>query len=346
MRRFIGIGCLVALAGVGATVAGAPAGAAATPKVVPGATYQGKGTELVVDAAGTSVTVMALPVHAECKGTAPSNEGDYGPSGLGPFTIAANGTFTNVAKGSTPGATQSVIKGKFVGAKVAGTVVEPAFQDKGFDCAKFTGSWTATRVAGTGDSTKPGGTYAKDDFSKSDSGFDTFNETAGYAEYLPDGRFRIGTRQVAAIASLRTQPTTATADIAVTTGFTTGSGGDGAGLACVGSAATTYVAGYVSLDGNAHLLRYSNGQVVESVPAKALPAGLLRTGEQAQNQLRLLCEPGADANTTNVDLSLNGKQVASAVAHVGGAGQVGLYVNSDTGTSEFTFSKFSVKKPA
>ena len=148
MRRFIGTGGLVALACLGATFGGAPASLAATTIVVPGATYQGKGTELVVDADGTSVTVMKLPVHAACKGTAPSNEGDYGPSGLGPFTIAANGTFTNIAKGSKPGATQSVIKGKFAAAKVVGTVVEPAFQDKGLDCAKFRGSWSAKRVAG------------------------------------------------------------------------------------------------------------------------------------------------------------------------------------------------------
>lgn len=146
MRRFIGRACFVVLALGGASAVSGAAGAAAAPKVVPGASYEAKGTKVAVDAAGTSVTVLKLPVHAKCKGAAPSNEGDYGSPGLGPFPIAANGTFTNIAKGSKPGSTQAVIKGKFAGAKVTGTVVEPAFRDKGFDCARFTGSWSASRV--------------------------------------------------------------------------------------------------------------------------------------------------------------------------------------------------------
>ncbi|MDQ1430246.1 MAG: hypothetical protein QOF40_848 [Actinomycetota bacterium] len=347
MRRFMGRAAFVALAlACGAGVGAGTAGAASAPNAVPGASYEAKGTKLVVDAAGTSVTVQQLPVHAACKGAAPSNEGDYGSSGLGPFRIAANGTFTNIANGAKPSATQTVIKGKFAGARVTGTVVEPAFNDKGFDCAKFSGPWSATRVAGTGDTTKPGATYATDDFSKSDSGFDAFNQTGSYAEYLPDGRFRIGTRQSAASASFRAQPTTATADIAVTTGFTTGSGGDGAGLACAATNPTTYVAGYVALDGQAHVVRFTNGHVVESAPVTDLPAGLLVSGAQAQNQLRLVCRPGTTTGTTNVTLSLNGTKVADAKASTGGAGRVGLFVNGDSGTSEFTFSRFSVKKPA
>lgn len=345
MRRFFGSGGFVALALACAAGASGVAGAASAPKVVPSASYVATGTKLVVDAAGTAVTMLQLPVHAKCKGAAPSNEGDYGSSGLGPFPITANGTFTNIAKGSKPGATQAVIKGKFAGARVTGTVVEPAFKDKGFDCARFTGSWSATRVAGTGDTTKAGATYVTDDFSKPDSGFDAFNQTAAYAEYLTDGRFRIGTRQPAGIASFRAQPTTASADVAVTTGFTGGSAGDGAGLACVGTSPTTYIAGYVALDGQAHLVRYANGHVVESAPAADLPPGLLKSGEQAQNTLRLVCAPGTGTGTTKVTLSLNGTKVADAVSTVAGAGKVGLFVNGDSGASEFTFSRFSVKKP-
>lgn len=337
----------MAIGSVALVVAGTPtaAGAASAPKAVPGATYQGAGTELTVDASGTTVRVLALPVHAKCKGKAPTNEGDYSPSGLGPFTIAADGTFTNVAKGDEPGATQSVIKGRFAGAKVSGTIVEPAFEDKGFDCARYRGAWKASRVKGSGDTTAPGAAYAKDDFSDAKSGFDTFNESGAYAEYLSDSRFRIGTRVPTAVASLRAQPTTAAADAAVTTGYTAGAAGDGAGLACLGSDATTFLAGYVSVDGYAYLVHYSGGDVVESREAQALPAGLLRTGPQSQNDVRLVCTPSPNADHTNLSLSLNGTEVSNAEASIGGTGRVGVFVASSSGTSEFTFSDFVVRKP-
>jgi hypothetical protein len=344
VRKFVAaVGCaaLVAL-----STSMVVAGAAGDPKAIPGATYVAKGTKLVVDATGTEVRVYALPVHAQCKGgNAPENEGFYGTSGLGPFGIGNDGTFSNLEPGEKAGPTQSVIKGRFAGAIVSGTVVEPAFQDKGFDCAKFSGSWKAGRLAGTGDTTKPGATYAKDDFSKPTSGFDVYNETASYAEYLPDRRFRIGMREASAAASLRKRPVTATADITVTTGFTSGSGLDGAGLACLGTGRASYIAGYVSLDGNAHLLRYGDGQVLESAPDRPLPAGLLKTGDQAQNQVRLVCTTSSsNPDRTDVFLSLNGREVSNAEAATGGAGQVGVFVNSNTGATEFTFSDFVVRK--
>jgi hypothetical protein len=328
-----------------ATIAVAPAGAADSKQAVPGATYASKDTKLSVDAAGAHVQVLALPVHASCKGDAPENEGDYGPTGLGPFTIASDGTFTNVAEGTKPGATQTLITGKFTGTKVTGTVVVPAFEDKGFDCAKFRGSWSASRVKGTGDSTKPGSTYASDDFSKAKSGFDTFNAPEAYAEYLPDSRFRMGTRQPTAVGSLRKRPTTGTADVSVTTGFTAGAEGDGAGVACLGTDDSTFLAGYVSVDGYAYLVNYSGGNVVESRDPQVVPAGLLRTGDQAQNDLRLVCEPSSDPDHTTLSLSLNGTEVSNGEASVGGTGQVGVFVASSSGTSEFTFSDFVVKKP-
>jgi len=327
------------------TLASEPAGAASSTTVVPGATYAGTGTKLAVDASGTEVRVLALPVHAKCKGKAPSNEGDYGPSGLGPFGIGKDGTFSNLEPGEKAGPTQAVIRGKFTGATAQGTVVEPAFTDKGFDCAKFSGSWKATRVKGTGDDTKPGAIYAKDDFSKQTSGFDTYNDPASYAEYLKDSRFRIGTRQPTGAASLRKQPVTATADVSATTGYTSGSAGDGAGLACAGVAATSFIAGYVTVDGYAYLVRYSAGDVAESLEPKSVPEGLLHTGDQAQNELRLVCEPSPNAGRTNLHLFLNGTEVANAESVGGDAGQVGVFVASTSGTSEFTFSDFVVRKP-
>jgi hypothetical protein len=348
MRRwFVVMGSIALAFGVASATAG-PSGAATAPKVVPGATYSGPGAKLVVDVGGTSVRVVSLPVHAQCKPKGPTNDGDFGPSGLGPYTVAKDGTFTNVAKGQQAGATQTVIRGTFTGATVRGTVVVPAIKDtvKGFSCAKYSGTWKASRVKGTGDTTKPGATYAKDDFRDAKSGFAVYNDDSSYAEYLPDGRFRIGTRQPTGAVSLRDEPVTATADVSVTTGFTTGTGSDSVGIACLGTAPRSFIVGYVGLDGTAGLMRYADNEVAEQAPGQQVPAGLLKTGDQAQNELRLVCAPSRDdAQRTDVTLSLNGKQVASASASVAGAGKVGLFVGSASGTSEFTFSDFVVRKP-
>lgn len=344
MSRLVGVACVVAAVSVGFA---SPAGAASSPKAIPGASYQGKGTELAVDAAGKLVTVQQLPVKPVCKGSAPSNEGDYGSSGLGPFTIAADGSFTNIPKGQKPGKTQTVVKGRFSGAKVSGTVVESAFKDeaKGFDCKAFSGSWSATRVAGTGDTTKPGAAYAKDDFSNAKSGFEVFNEQESYAEYLSDGRFRIGTRAPVAVTSLRAQPSVGSADVSVTTGTVMASGVDGAGLVCDATDNTAYLAGFVSQDGSAFLSRYANGTQVERADPASLPAGLLKSGEGASNTVRLVCEPGSASGTTEATLYLNGTKVASASSRSVNAGKVGVLVNSNSGASQFTFDDFVVKKP-
>ena len=220
--------------------------------MIPGATYQAKGAKLVVDTTGTEVRVLALPVHAECKGDAPANEGDYGSTGLGPFAIAADGTFSNLEPGQQAGPSQAVIKGRFRGCDRERLRRGARVHRQGVrlrDVLRYVAR--ATRVKGTGDATKAGAVYAKDDFSKPKSGFEVYDDPGAYAEYLPDSRFRIGTRQPTGATSLRKEPKTATADISVTTGFTTGSAGDGAGLACLGSDATTFIAGYVSVDGYA-----------------------------------------------------------------------------------------------
>jgi len=323
------------------------AAAAASPKAVPGATYVGKGAVLEVDAAAGSVRIRKLPIHADCR-KAPANQGDYGSTGIGPFAIAKDGTFTNVASGTRARSDQTVIEGRFAGRTVTGTIVEPALRDdaKGFDCKRFSGTWKATRKPGTGDDSKPGATYATDDFSKVSSGFDAYNEAAVYAEYLPDARFRIGFRSPSSAASLRKTPETATADIQVTTGYTRGSGLDGAGLACLGTDALSYIAGYVDVDGTAHLSRYSAGEQIERADPVAVPAGLLKTGDQAQNEVRLVCTPDAENPAhTDATLFLNGRQVLSAIASAGGTGQVGVFANSSSGDGEFTFAAFSVKKP-
>ncbi len=346
MRRWSAVTSALALTCGALCGLGGASGAASASKAVPGATYAGTGTKLLVDVGGATVRVVSMPLHPKCQGEAPSNEGDYGPEGLGPFSIQSDGSFSNVPKGQQAGATQTVIRGKFVGSTASGTVVEPAFKDKGFDCAKFTGRWSAKRVAGTGDTTKPGSAYAKDDFSDPNSGFGVFNADDSYGEYLKDGRFRIGTRQPASGVSFRETPVTATADITVTTGYTSGSGSDGAGLACLGTGPTSFVAGFVGLDGTAGLLRYADGQVAEQAPGKQVPSGLLKTGEQAQNTVRMTCVTSPETpDRTDVHLYLNGTEVTSASASVGGSGKVGLYVSGGSGASEFTFSDFVVRKP-
>ena len=101
----------------------------------------------------------------------------------------------------------------------------------------------------------------------------------------------------------------------------------------------------MSVDGYAYLVRYSQGEVVESSDPKPVPEGLLHTGEQAQNDLRLVCEPSPNAGRMNLHLLLDGTEVTNAESTGTGAGHVGLFVASNSGTSEFTFSDFVVRKP-
>jgi hypothetical protein len=93
------------------------------------------------------------------------------------------------------------------------------------------------------------------------------------------------------------------------------------------------------------VIRYANGAIAEQANDATLPPGLLKTGAQAQNEVRLVCKPSTDSQHTNVYLFLNGKQVSNAEASVGGAGKVGLLVGSSSGATEFTFSEFVAKKP-
>jgi len=129
-----------------ALVAAAVTTALAAP--VANTTYVAKGTELHTGADGTTVSVSKLPIRQKCKGVKPSNQGDFGSSGLGPFPVKADGTFTNGGRYApkTPGSV--IVKGKFSndGTTVKGTVKVSAFKDsKGFDCKAFVGSFTAKR---------------------------------------------------------------------------------------------------------------------------------------------------------------------------------------------------------
>jgi hypothetical protein len=60
-----------------------------------------------------------------------------------------------------------------------------------------------------------------------------------------------------------------------------------------------------------------------------------------------VCVPSSgDPEHTDATLFLNGKKVLGAIASSGGSGKVGLYANSSSGDSEFTYSGFSVRKPS
>lgn len=335
-------GACALVLGLGGVAFAAPG--ASTSKVVPGAAYSADETLLTVDVAGKTVTIQQLPVHATCTGNAFTNEGDYGEPGLGPFTIAADGTFTNIAKGAKPDASQAVIKGRFTGTTVTGTIVDPAFSDKGTECAKFSGKWSATRQPGTGDDAAVGATYATDNFSDPASGFDTYNEQAAYAEYLTDGRYRIGLRSPVLAAALRAEPVTASADVTVDVAAVSATGDDGAGLACDATDATSYIVGWVTQDGKAYISRYVDGDAKEISKAFRVPSGLLKTGEGAMNKLGLTCVPGPRSNTTSVKLYLNGKQVARGVPSALTAGTTGVLVTSGSGTPQYAFYDFVVKK--
>ena len=221
--------------------------------------------------------------------------------GTGPFTIAEDGSFSNV-RGSTPLPSQTVINGKFKGAKVSGTIKDPGFVDsaKGFDCPEFNGRFSATYVKGTGDPVAPGTTLVSDDFSDPESGFATFNTADGYAEYLKDSRFRIGARTRSTsgvpLVSLRAEPERADVDLTVTTLTYAAGANDVMGLVCQATGATSFLTGLVSANdsGFATLIHYDNGtpNVLGQAP---LPPGLLKTGTGAQNTLRLVCAPSSSA---------------------------------------------------
>jgi hypothetical protein len=137
-RAVISVAALIAMLVVGASPAWAD--------VKPDANYNGKHTKLRTTANATGVSVLELPIDQKCKGRAPSNQGDFGSSGLGPFTVKSDQTFTNGGPGrpTTPGSV--IVKGKFSqdGTKVSGTVKVSAFKSsKGFDCKAFSGRWSA-----------------------------------------------------------------------------------------------------------------------------------------------------------------------------------------------------------
>ena len=313
-------------------------GVLAAGSVIPQAEYRGKDTEITISPDGRSFVVFALPVRQECKGPTPRNLGDY-PAGLGPFPFDADGTFAFASPGGLG------LEGRFTANKVTGTVTASAFQDptKDFDCAKYSGPFSAKLVKGTGQ--RPGTIIASDDFSDRDSGFREFNTKHAFAAYLIDDRYRVGLNGKTGIASLRADPTGVTAvDIESQTLTYGGDPTDEVGLVCQAVDLETFTVGTVSQNGAAQLFRYEGGVIVERSAEKRAPVGVMNTGLGAKNTLKLVCRPDDDGGTS-LELFVNGELVVEAFSTVANAGQTGVFVSGSGSGTDYNFSNFIVRVP-
>ena len=84
-----------------------------------------------------------------CKGAAPSNQGEFGTSGLGPFTTGSNGTFANGGRYAPKSPGSVIVKGtcSVDGTTVKGNVkVSACKSSKGFDCKAFSGRFVAKQT--------------------------------------------------------------------------------------------------------------------------------------------------------------------------------------------------------
>lgn len=333
---------LVAL-GAGALVATAwasPGGAA-----VPGeGRYEGAGgTQIVTSSDGGSVTLDKVPIKVKCKGITPTNLGEE----LGPFPIERNGTFTNGVKKVKAGSGNVALAGKFSsdGKKVSGTVEEAAFKDeaKDFDCPRFKGTFSAKLVKGTG--LVPGKVLAKDDFSDAKSGFAVFNEQNSFAEYLKDGRYRLGLRGPGAVFAFRDQPEASIIDVRATVRWYGNDELDAAGLVCQGTDGSTFSVAFVRGNGQVELKRYVAGQIFESAKPVAAPSGLLKSGKGEANDLELRCLPDATDQSTALTFSVNGKVVGRARTSAVTTGKTGFFVEDQAGGTDFNFDDYLASVP-
>jgi hypothetical protein len=324
-----------------ATVAWASPAAAAV-KVPADGTYRGKGTEIVTSPDGSAVTIKRVPVRIKCKGTTPSNLGED----LGPFPIKRDGSFTNGVNRTEGGSGNIALSGKFSsdGTKVAGRVAEADFVDKekDFDCPSYKGTFSAKLVKGTG--LRPGQVLARDRFSDSKSGFETFNSANSFGEYLKDGRYRLGLRAPGAAFALRAKPVVPLVDVKATVRWYGNDEQDGAGLVCQGDGGSFSV-GFVRGNGQVELKRYVNGNVFESAPPATAPAGLLKAGKGEANKLELICAPESSEQATELTFSVNGTVVHRAKTSASAAGKTGFFVDDQAGGTDFNFQDYVASVP-
>ena len=334
----------VALALLAVAMLTPTAHAGGKPPVLPSAEYRGKGTELVITPTGTHVTFYALPIDQKCKGKTPTNLGEFTVVGFGPFEIDADGRFSNADDADF---SDTHVKGRFKGKKVTGTVVADAFEDpaKGFDCQKFSGKFSAKLVKGTG--LEPGKVLARDDFTDPQSGFEEFNTTNGFGEYLDDGRYRIGLRGPATVTGLRAEPDgVSTVEVEADIFTFGGESTDQVGLVCQAADAQSFLAGFVRQDGMVELLRYDSGEIVERAESVQLPDGVLKTGQGAANELRLVCRSlSASPAETDIELWVNGEQAITAISASSRGGRTGITVAGGGNGTDYNITRYVVRIP-
>lgn len=228
---------------------------------------------------------------------------------------------------------------------MTGKIVQAPFDDpaKGFHCKAFKGAFSATHVQGTGGT--PGQVLATDDFSSAKSGFDTFNTQIAFSQYLNDGRFRVGLRGSGVAVALRRQPVARVVEVSATVLWFGVDTKDAFGLACGGSGRGTFDAGVIRMDGQAVLARYVKGAAYEASDPVAIPAGLLRTGKGATNQITLTCIPDPSGMSTHLLLSLNGQVVLKARNSAVTRGKTGVFAGGSAGGTHFDYESYRVSIP-
>lgn len=317
--------------------AGVSSGAsvAAARGVSPGAEYEGKGVALSVGPDGESVTIETLPIELDCTGTAPTNAGEIG------IDLPLDGSaFSSGSKKS-----DRYIAGKFSanGKKVTGEVRETAFEDpaKGFDCKAFRGKWSAKLVKGTG--TARGTVLARDDFSDPTSGFEEFNTTDAYAEYLEDDRFRVGARGAGTQAALRAEPEAQDVVVEADAVIFSGDPSDAAGLICRAESGG-YVGGFLQANGTAILAVFRSGAVVE--PSREAQVPGFDATPSAKHHLRLSCgSETVGGRFARLSFSVDGEEVLTLSHDPGVTGTTGVAAAGSSGTTEVVYSDFVVRTP-
>jgi hypothetical protein len=183
-----------------------------------------------------------------------------------------------------------------------------------------------------------------DDFSDPTSGFQVFNTPNSYAEYLPDGRFRLGLRGPGSTTSLREQPQGNVVEVSSTARWFGKARTDAFGLAC-DAGDSSYWAGLIRMDGKALIVHYNFEQVDKSGALVKFPARLLKKAKRAANEITLKCIPDPGISLTYLELSLNGTVVAKLESLGEPTGSTGLFIAAEKPGAQFTFEDFQVATP-
>lgn len=190
-----------------------------------------------------------------------------------------------------------------------------------------------------------GEVLVRDDFSDATSGFQVFNAANNYAEYLPDGRFRLGLRAPGSTKSLREEPQGDVVEVSSTVRSARKVKTDAFGLVCDASSDSFFWAGLIRMDGKALIAHFNFEQVDESGALVTFPARLLKKGKRAANEITLKCIPDPNISLTYLELSLNGTVVATLQALGEPTGKTGVFIAAEKAGTQFLFEDFQVLTP-